>query len=223
LEVLAEVLSERLGVLAIDQHVSDGRAREPQGRQQQRGRGEREPEKEGLELWHALALMSDRGGGRLDQRVGAVREGEAKASRESQEGEERSRVRGSIERGEHGRSSEREPSVQLKRDALSKTEKEGGLLLCLEGCGGFKELEESDQIRAREHERSEANREKASPHGRGRPGAQERAERESFSAASQEAAAARAKEAAAAEANRAKGAAKGAASWAEGARAMRFP
>jgi hypothetical protein len=57
----------------------------------------------------------------------------------------------------------------------------------------------------------------------GRPEPQERRERESFSAASQEAAAARAKEAAAAEANRAKGTAKGAASLAEGARAMREP
>ena len=114
--------------------------------------------------------MSDRGGGRLDQRVGAVREGEAKASRESQEREERSSVRGLIERGEHGR--------------------------------------------------SEANREKASPLERGRPGAQEREERERRSPASQAEAMARAAEAAAAEANRAKGAARGAASLAEGALRM---
>jgi hypothetical protein len=198
-----------------------GHERESSG-EQQRGRGEREPEEKGLELWQALALVSDRGGGRLDQQVGATIEGEAKASREREEGEQRRGVRGAIDGrgGEHERSSEREPSVQLKRDALSKTEKERGLLekggkemveLCLESSGGFEELEESDQIRAREHGRSEANREKASPHGRGRPGAQERAERESFSAASQEAAAARAKEAAVAEANREKGAAKGAA------------
>jgi hypothetical protein len=119
--------------------------------------------------------VSNGGGGRLDQRVGATIKSEAKASREREEGEQRRGVRGAIDR------------------------------------------------RGGEHERSEANREKASPFERGRPGAQERAERESFSAASQEAAAARATEAAAAEANRAKGAAKGAAARAEGARAMRLP
>jgi hypothetical protein len=92
--------------------------------------------------------MGDRGGGRLDQRVGAVREGEAKASRESKESEEGSRVRGSIERGEHGRSeANREKASPLRGEARASGETRAALASLSETIS---------ESRAREKERSGA-------------------------------------------------------------------
>lgn len=62
-----------------------------------------------------------------------MREGEAKASRESQEGEERSRVRSSIERGEHGRSEANRERPPYGEARSSGARGAGELLSCLAG------------------------------------------------------------------------------------------
>jgi hypothetical protein len=71
-----------------------------------------------------------------------VREGEAKASRESKESKEGSRVRGSIERGEHGRSeANREEASLLRGEARSSGTSGAGELLCSVTSGRSSESE----------------------------------------------------------------------------------
>lgn len=86
---------------------SEGRSSEGERRKEELGRGLREPEKKGLELRQSREGEGGRGeAGALAQDVGAVREGELKASRHSEETEEGSARESQSRGGEHGRQRE---------------------------------------------------------------------------------------------------------------------